>query len=196
MTYTRVQMDHFAAFYRANSRMPGPLSRDSADESVIPGVIAPPPTGEEMVYESSPAGSHPAGSHPAGSFPAGSFPAGSFPAGSYPALTGLEAMERPGAWAEAGGADAWRTAWLSRGTAGGAGAVEGVQTAPGFGSVFAATKCLPYATPGTCALHGAPILPDSLASSYNVSSVSPDLLGRPGRFERCGCGMKNTKPAY
>jgi hypothetical protein len=150
--------------------MPGPLSRDSANESVIPGVIAPPPTGEEMVYESS-------------------------PAGSYPALTGLEAMERPGAWAEAGGADAWRTAWLSRGTTRGAGAVEGVQTAPGFGSVFAATKCLPYATPGTCALHGAPILPDSLASSYNVSSVSPDLLGRPGRFERCGCGMKNTKTA-
>lgn len=170
-------MDHFAAFYRTNSRMPGPLSRDSAYENVIPGVIAPPPSGppsgEAGMYESS----------------------GSPLPDGY-ALTGLEAMERPGSWAAVGGADDWRTKWASRGTAGGAAAVEGVQTAPGFGSMFSMTECLPYATQEMCALHGAPILPDSLANSYNVTSVSPDLLGRPGRFERCGCGMKSTRASY
>ena len=171
-------MDHFAAFYRTNSRMPGPLSRDSANESVIPGVIAPPPSGPPsgatMMYAGSPL------PDPGGE--------------SY--YTGLEAMERPGSWAEVGGADDWRTKWLARGTGGGAAAVEGVQTAPGFGSMFAVTECLPYATQEMCALHGAPILPDSLANSYNVNSASLDLLGRPGRFERCGCGMKSTKTAY
>ena len=171
-------MDHFAAFYRTNSRMPGPLSRDSAYESVIPGVIAPPPAS----YTGEPTGD-PTGEPTSGA------------ATDY-TLTGLEAMEKAGSWAEVGGADDWRTKWLSRDLTGGASAVAGVQTAPGFGSMFAITECLPYASAGMCALHGAPILPDSLANSYNVASASRDLLGRPGRFERCGCGMKSTKTAY
>ena len=175
----RVAMDHFATFYRNNSRMPGPLSRDSAHESVIQGVIAPPPASYDA---SGNAISEAAASEAAAN-------------GDY-TLTGLEAMERAGSWAEVGGADDWRNKWLSRDITGGASAVAGVQTAPGFGSMFAVTECLPYASAGMCALHGAPILPDSLANSYNVASASNDLLGRPGRFERCGCGMKNTKIAY
>ena len=67
-------MDHFAAFYRTNSRMPGPLSRDSAYESVIPGVIAPPPAS----YTGEPTGEPTSGA-----------------ATDY-TLTGLEAMEKAG----------------------------------------------------------------------------------------------------
>ena len=90
-------MDHFAAFYRTNSRMPGPLSRDSAYESVIPGVIAPPPAS----YTGEPTGEPTSGA-----------------ATDY-TLTGLEAMEKAGSWAEVGGADDWRTKWLSRDLTGG-----------------------------------------------------------------------------
>jgi hypothetical protein len=41
-------------------------------------------------------------------------------------------------------------------------------------------------------MHGAPILPSSLADEYNIGVVAPGLVSS-GRVERCGCGSPKTK---
>lgn len=157
----------FARFYASNARLPGPLGHGGA-EAVVPGALAPLP--DAMMSESVTGESD-----------------------MYDArlATGLGAMAAPGEWATAGGADAWRQHWMSQGALGGAGAVAGVATARGFGSLFASTSCLPYAN-GVCAMHGAPILPGSLAVDYEIETARPGLLGA-GRVERCGCGIPKTK---
>lgn len=178
----------FERFYSSNARLPGPLGRGGA-QGVRPGVLAP--------RLDNWGGSAEAGSVAA---LAGDWTGGmrdeyeraeGVDAGPTVGPTGLEALAPPGEWAYAGGADAWRERWMQRGASGGAGAVAGVSTARGFGALFESTSCLRYAN-GVCAMHGAPILPDSLAGEYDIASAQPGLLTH-ARVERCGCGMPKTK---
>jgi hypothetical protein len=195
-------MDAFTQFYGRNARLPGPLARGGA-EGVVPGELAPPPdrgpyAGSEAPFVSALGGNWEGSMHPSGLVWAGGvdgYAYGSSQAWEHEVaeadLTGIQAMQPAGEWASAGGADAWRSYWSTRDNSSALAAVEGVSTAPGFGALFASTECLRYAN-GVCAMHGAPILPSSLADEYNIGVVAPGLVSS-GRVERCGCGSPKTK---
>lgn len=177
-------MDAFARFYDRNARLPGPLARAGA-EGVLPGESAPPPgrfsrsSTDDLVWAGGVDG-----------YAQGSSQAPALEDAKMD-LTGIQAMRPASEWAASSGADSWRSHWAGHDTNSALAAVEGVATAPAFGSLFASTECLRYAN-GVCAMHGAAILPDSLTGDYNIGSVAPGLMGL-GRVERCGCGMSKSK---
>jgi hypothetical protein len=175
-------MDAFARFYGRNARLPGPLARGGA-EDVLPGELAPPPGSlhsSGLVWAGGVDGYAQGSSQAPG------------PEVAKMDLTGIQAMRPAGEWAASSGADSWRSYWATHDSNSALAAVEGVATAPAFGSLFASTECLRYAN-GVCAMHGAAILPDSLMGDYDIGSVAPSLMGL-GRVERCGCGVSKSKP--
>lgn len=195
-------MDAFTRFYGNNARLPGPLARGGSEE-VIPGELAPPPRMSSWNSTNAPSGISPdrdwVGSlHPSGLVWTGGVNGSAEesaeaqgPEDTPTDLTGIQAMRPASEWAASSGTDTWRSYWTELGTNSALAAVEGIATAPGFGSLFASTECLQYAN-GVCAMHGAAILPGSLASNYDIGSVGSGLMGL-GRVERCGCGISKTK---